>query len=77
MSSAALTGPPDVTAIEKVILAGDLKDLRPAERLAYYNRRGGTAAQCAGDRPGYQIARTDRRHVRGDRQRPHAEGPRR
>ena len=38
MSSAALTGPPDVTAIEKVILAGDLKDLRPAERLAYYNR---------------------------------------
>ena len=38
MSSAALTGPADVTAIEKVILAGDLKDLRPAERLAYYNR---------------------------------------
>ena len=38
MSSAALTGPPDVTAIEKVILAGDLKDLRPSERLAYYNR---------------------------------------
>jgi len=35
--STAITAPPDVTAIEKVILTGDLKDLRPEERLAYYN----------------------------------------
>jgi hypothetical protein len=38
MSTQALTASPEVTAIEKVILAGDLKDLRPAERLSYYNR---------------------------------------
>ena len=35
--STALTAPPDASAIEKVILNGDLKELRPAERLAYYN----------------------------------------
>lgn len=34
--STALTAP-DATAIEKVILNGDLKELRPAERLSYYN----------------------------------------
>jgi hypothetical protein len=36
--SAALVKPPDAAAIEKVILGGDLKDLTPGERLAYYNR---------------------------------------
>lgn len=33
----ALKNAPEVTAIEKVMLNGDLKDLQPAERLAYYN----------------------------------------
>ena len=36
--SAALVKPPDAAAIEKVILGGDLKELRSDERLAYYNR---------------------------------------
>jgi hypothetical protein len=38
MSTALTTAPPDVAAIEKVILNGDLKDLKPAERLSYYNQ---------------------------------------
>ena len=38
MNSTALTAPPDASAIEKVILNGDLKELKPAERLSYYNR---------------------------------------
>jgi hypothetical protein len=38
MSSTALTAPPDASALEKVILSGDLKELKPAERLSYYNR---------------------------------------
>lgn len=36
--STAIVKPPDATAIEKVILGGDLKELQPAERLSYYNR---------------------------------------
>ena len=36
--STALAKAPDVTAVEKVILNGDLKELRPEERLSYYHR---------------------------------------
>jgi hypothetical protein len=36
--STALTTQPEASAIEKVILNGDLKELKPAERLSYYNR---------------------------------------
>lgn len=38
MSTTALAKQSDAGVIEKVILGGDLKELKPEERLSYYNR---------------------------------------